>query len=696
MKKIGTDAVAKARETGDKIRQLIPLSRPPSSEGTRELSHHSQTSAETRPFADNTPLSTTGLRQRRSAQVSAFHDDKDADTTTKEVEVPVQSIAKYILVGYKSQLDPNKSFLEMTRLDNSSGREIYAVSFTTVMPTEVFYVLDRELGYKRRFYAQGNAWRQFTRALEGDEKRGHEKYWILDNVKPGEEVSVYFAPSEGSLAWSRGPIDPNLDLPLPKDQLSAEDVSAVTQFPIDSSTLSHILLMAADPLARCVIAVFRLVPHIIMVLLLFWVMQSAPKQTTVSFYQADSYLEWINVFVIYFANVTRKGFDVGEQISAIREAFALAKKVHDNEQLARGIRFGAVCELINVLQDPIAFVLSLYVAVYLSDDVFLNVLLNVVALEFVTDVDEDMTDAFTSWRYGEGAAISVALLDITYSVDESIEFWHDSSNSSSEKVHEDLRKGEVSNSTRWQLLISKSNGLGLLDTMDDGREIVSVLQLRLDVVKWDTMQEPDLVKQGGLYLAATTDHVWEHHISKHQRAQLFKHFPGIAIKFPWIGSVKLDKNHSIGAQHAPFLVEMIKIYPEVTAVSCRLERHDSDACVKVLSKGLMDNKTLKTLSLCASGVTDTGAMEIAKLLRCHSAMDFFWLIGNRGIGNSGALNLAAALCECEDANATLHRIYMGVNTISADCQEKCVQKTNGRMVFYPDDHPVCTDCIHAL
>ena len=100
----------------------------------------------------------------------------------------------------------------------------------------------------------------------------------------------------------------------------------------------------------------------------------------------------------------------------------------------------------------------------------------------------------------------------------------------------------------------------------------------------------------------------------------------------------------------------------------------------------MKSQTLEYLSLCKCNITDAGARELAKLLRSNSKLHYLWLLFNKGIGDAGARSLAAALSEGSDANTTFHRMYMGGNSISPECQAECIAKTNGRMVFIADEH----------
>ena len=180
------------------------------------------------------------------------------------------------------------------------------------------------------------------------------------------------------------------------------------------------------------------------------------------------------------------------------------------------------------MQPLCALALSLYIAIYLAEDVFLNVVLNIVALEFVAEVDEQMISAFLKTYYGEHSSVSVALLDVTYARDvhENNDFWQ-RSDSSKAKVQRALSgcvDGEITNASKWELLISPNRGLGLLGNLPDddngsngsGRKCVTSFMMKVGIVDWSTMEDTELVEQGGLYLAATTNFEWEHVMNRKQ------------------------------------------------------------------------------------------------------------------------------------------------------------------------------------
>lgn len=595
--------------------------------------------------------------------------------------------AKFVLAGFKNEWDLAKC-PEMKRLDSIKDRDIYGVSLVTVMPVERFQVVDAAIGWSRRYYPQGNGALPFTRALEGDEHRGHGKNWELETVRAGTEISLYFAPEEGSFAWTAGPLDSNFGMPRRGEGgMTADDIWAATHFELvgGGDTLSKILLMAADPRARVTIACFRLLPCFMMWLLMLWIQYSARNQMTVSFYQHGILSEWINVCIMYVAVILPKLFEMAEPVGLVREVFELATKVHDNPQLANGLRFAAAFELVNLMQPVCAFALSLYVAIFLAENVFLNVILNIVALEFVAEVDDDLIAAYTDWRFGENSALSVALLDITYAVHEENDFWNESDTAKA-RVQEALKRGEISNAMRWQLLTSSAAGLGLIGELEDGRECVKSFQMHVDVINWATMPERQLVKEGGLYLAATTNFTWENNISKKKRALLFKHFPSLALKFPWFGCMQVSRL-GLGQSHGQYLVDVINANDEVVELNAACNELGDDT-VAVLRDGLGDNKTLKKLSLCDCQLTDAGAVAFAELLRSNTTLEYCWLMDNKGIGDVGALSLAASLTkpkgdgDGDDANSTLRSLYMRNTGVSVDCQKKCIKATNGRMEFH--------------
>ena len=636
--------------------------------------------------------SITGLRHRRSMR-STIDDTSRSNVIDDGSPSSSAQKSKYTLIGIGLDYDIANG-IDMELLDDVKGRLIYGASAVTVVPCEGVLLVDNEPGCDRFFYPQGGIKsRQFTRVLTGKGNAAEcNTIWTIGDIRTGwvevgTEVSFYFAPDEKSFFWKVGRMENNIDMPHSKTKgLTTDDAWATTQFNMDNDFLSNILLMAADPTARFFMGIFYCVPYCIMLTLALWVTRTAPKYMTVKMYAHDSVLEWLCVISIYSSIFMKNGYDLGKQFMAVWEVYKLADKMRDDEE-ARGLRIAAIFGFVNILQIPLAFSLSMFIAIFLSEDLFLNVLLNVVALEFVTEIDDAMVSSFISQRYSDHAEISFTILDITYASDvsEDIDLWHYSDSSKNRVLHQ-LSKGDLSNDVRWGLLTQSDKGLGLLGfTKKHNRKCVSSFKLHLGVVDWVTLSSDQILDVGSLYLAGTTTLTWEHCIGFEKRALLFKHYPEQTVHFPWF-TLNLD-GVGLSAQHVPFMTQIANKHTEVITLACGKSKIGDSSAVRVLCDGLVENKTLKNISLTECDLTDSCAMIVGSFLRGNTSLETVWLSGNKNIGDTGALALLAALSEGDDVNKTLHYIIMGWNSVSPECQEKCARLAHGRMVFLSDECP---------
>ncbi|MGK3738841.1 MAG: hypothetical protein ACI8RD_013206 [Bacillariaceae sp.] len=645
--------------------------------------------------AESTPVSV--LRHRRSSMRSTV--DGKSRSYVVDDDSPSSSVqkSKYTLIGIGLDYDTANG-IDMELLDDVKGRLIYGASAITQIPVEGVLLVGCVCG--RFFYPQGGTKsRQFTRVLTGKGNAAEcETIWNIGDTRTGlvgvgTEVSFYFAPDEKSFFWKVGKMEKNFDMPHAKTRgLTADDAWATTQFNIGNDFLSNILIMAADPTARVVMGIFYCVPYCIMLTIALWVTHTAPKYMTVKMYKLDSVLEWLCVISIYSSIFMKDGYDLGTQFMAVWDVYKLADKVCDNEE-ARGLRIAAIFGFVNILQIPLSFLLSMFIAIFLSEDLFLNVLLNVVALEFVTEIDDAMVSSFISRRYSDHAEISFTILDITYAsdVNEDIDLWH-YSDSSKNRVLNQLSEGELSNGMRWELLTSSEKGLGLLGfTKQHNRKCVSSFKLHLGIIDWVTLSDDQLLDVGSLYLAGTTSLTWEHCIGFKKRALLFKHYPEQTVNFPWFG-LNLD-GFDLTAQHVPFMTQIANKHTEVITLACGKSKIGDSSAVRVLCDGLVENKTLKNLSLTDCDLTDSCAMTIGSFLRGNTSLETIWLSRNKNIGDTGALSLLAAISEGDDANKTLHYIIMGWNSVSPECQDKCARVAHGRMLFLSDECPTINSWI---
>ena len=134
------------------------------------------------------------------------------------------------------------------------------------------------------------------------------------------------------------------------------------------------------------------------------------------------------------------------------------------------MRYAAFIELVNLLQSIFALGLSFYVALFLSENIFLNVVLNILALEFVASVDENIIAVYVKERFGDESVISFVLVDLDYAkgIHEENDFWNESQLANTTVLH--ALKSDISNDTRWNFLTSISKGLGILGVLPDNRD----------------------------------------------------------------------------------------------------------------------------------------------------------------------------------------------------------------------------------
>lgn len=519
--------------------------------------------------------------------------------------------------------------------------------------------------------------------------------------------------------------------------LSSNDVWATTQFEIDpGNQLSNMIVMSTDRTARIVMGVFYVLPYIIMSILLLWVMRSAPKYMTIKMYNCDSLLEWLCVVSIYFSIFMKNGYDLGNDLTIVYEYFLVASKVSSTSE-RRAMQISAFFGLINLVQIPLSFLLSMFIAIFLSEDLFLNLLLNVVALEFVTEIDDAMVTSFLRRRYSDHAELCVSVLDVRYAehFNEDIDLWHKSCSSKS-RVLQLLSEGELTNEMRWELLTSTEKGLGLLGSVKHDkthyRECVSALKINMGIIDWGCLSEEDVINYGSLYLEGTTHRTWEHFIGYQMRALLFQHYPEQTVQFPWFG---LNLNElDLTSRHASCIakicnvhgenVEMVSLGGSCSTTSAMLRDGSCSSTIggssvsasgfiQTLCNGLETNTTLKNLSFSWCNLDDDCAERLASFLRRNSSMETLWLVGNKNITDAGALAILSSLSSSyddgddddndddgdgdddrtstamrrSDSNKTLQMVVLGWNSISPECEEKCTEVEKYRMIFLSEKYP---------
>jgi len=320
----------------------------------------------------------------------------------------------------------------------------------------------------------------------------------------------------------------------------------------------------------------------------------------------------------------------------------------------------------------------MYVAIFLSENIFLNVVLNVLALEFIANLDDALIHTFISRIY-DHSTVSLAILQIDYSVNEDDEFWAES-NSSKRAVREKL-KTDNKNNLIWMLLTSSSSGLGLLGRLQDGRECVNSFSLQIGILDWFTISDEEIIQNGALFMEGTSDGIWAHCVSKQQRALLFKHYPEVTINRPWFGCVNVA-GMGLRHSHVDFIAHILNNNTDALSLDAS-ENNFGDDAVMTLFEKLEHNKTLKKINLANCYITNQCAIAIADSLRRNTSLRHCWLSNNFEIRDSGALALALALAKDgdDDVNNTLLAVHMMGTNVSEECQKRCTYLSNGRIIF---------------
>uniref|UniRef100_A0A7S4QBD5 Uncharacterized protein n=1 Tax=Ditylum brightwellii TaxID=49249 RepID=A0A7S4QBD5_9STRA len=588
---------------------------------------------------------------------------------------------KYLVVGLNNEWNLDKCPV-MTRLP-IKGRDIFGYSFQSRLPVEEIQFVDAsQKGYARRFYPQYNldSYTSFLYFLEGDETCGEGINWKIKSPADGTQIGLYFEPSKRTAVFEPGPLNPNYDMPkLKEDLTTADDVHGVgTLYNIDDpiSTASKIFLMAGSPAAKIFIGIVHPAPYLILFLLALWSGKVAPIQIDVGIYQPVMNTEWLVVALIYLLVTLPIYFDVKDNMSEVYEIFAFGSKIRGRTRKALRIQSSAIIVMLNLLQPLFALGVSFYWALCLSENVFLNVVLNILALEFVSGLDDQVVDKFIHLYY-KNASISLMISDITYNMDDEKEFWLES-NSSRAMVTLALKE-DIPNEMRWDLLTSSSKGLGLLGKMEDGRTCVSSFELDIFVFGPNSSQgNEDIIEKGGIILTEITNTAWRHSLGPKQRGLFLKHYPGLAALKPWEGNMNIS-GAELWSWHEHFITYIVNNNP-VTSLNASYNHFSDDAIILMCEK-LKGNKKLQSLRLCGCLMTNGGAIAFSKLLRCNSVLRDCWLTHIVGISDSGAFALASALTEGDDANHTLLTLHMAGTSVSDECKKKCIDLTNGRMIF---------------
>mmetsp|Transcript_26801 Transcript_26801/g.35203 ORF Transcript_26801/g.35203 Transcript_26801/m.35203 type:complete len:625 (+) Transcript_26801:173-2047(+) len=605
---------------------------------------------------------------------------------------------EYTVCGYFCDWDTERA-PKMQRLKDipnflsQDGKplEVYGYSFKTSETgrKELFVILRAGMGWKERYYPQGDGTQPHTWVVKGDETRGSGVDWKLENVEPGTEISIYFSPSARILEWRIGALQPDFQLSAPKLSFWGCTLFSIADHEGEHS-LIHMLTMAVDHRYMLFSCLFHMTPFLIMSLLAIWILYVANDQIEIHLYKVGMVTEWINVVLLLMAVFIPQLYGAMTSVNHVIEVWTFSQKVYNNKSLSKSLRTAAVIEFLNKLQPLFALCLSIYVALYLSENIFLNVVLNVLALEFVADVDESLIKVYIKSRFGEGAAISFVLLDVTYSSFQGGDFWRQS-NSSKDDLLESLSSGsDLSSDWKWRSLVSSTHGLGLIgkeekqDESTGSKKLVDWVHsfdLQMDIVDWSVLDDQTLLNNGRLYLATTTVETWDRIISKNQKRILFQSFPSEVERFSWRGVLQFS-DLELSEEHAPHISKILVTHRgKLTEANFQNNPKLGDETLRIISNEVGDSQ-LRDFVFSKCGVTDAGAQYVADWLRQDRSIQYLNMADNENITDVGALELARALTEGSDRNSTLQKLFLvDCRGVSRVCRDHCNNITNNRIKF---------------
>eukprot|EP00485_Elphidium_margaritaceum_P021417 CAMPEP_0202718890 /NCGR_PEP_ID=MMETSP1385-20130828/126469_1 /ASSEMBLY_ACC=CAM_ASM_000861 /TAXON_ID=933848 /ORGANISM="Elphidium margaritaceum" /LENGTH=636 /DNA_ID=CAMNT_0049381815 /DNA_START=36 /DNA_END=1946 /DNA_ORIENTATION=+ len=605
---------------------------------------------------------------------------------------------------------------------DSDNRHLYSCTFKPVLPTERFQIVEKDSGWSIRYYPMGGPTHAAqSSCIRGDGDHGDGINWFVpwasirdarENRESGHDlavtamsepqdeedgenetetktdagtvhgaggsrnserdaITVYFNPETRQVEWEAAEFDPVYQLSAKLEgEILANDIWSSTQLSIVSrdDVVSKIFLMASNRASMLCISLFHILPILIMGLLLDWVAKSTYSELAVTLYKPNFFVEWLIVALVFLSLIAPELFDFFASLKQLQSIWRLAGKIQENAYLRIGLRLAVVVSLLDFIQPFLAIALSAYVAAYLHEGVFLNVIINIVVLEFIHNIDEKLVDSYIRGAIGvDRRSVSVAITDISYTVHESNDFWG-TSDSSKEYVLTALAKGDVSNTEKLRMMADTKFGLGLA-----GAEVRS-LRMTVNLVDWQNLEDDEIQKYGAAYLNATTDYTWSHMITKNRRALFFHHFPEIARNFAWRGTVHFKK---MEARHVPHLCHIIANQPDCVEIWLHAGDYGNPNNMAELCAELSRNSTVEKVGFPHCNLNNQSCSIVADMLKTNTGLKYLWLMQNRDIGDDSLPDLIAAL----EQNVTLYHLYLHDTGVTEQAKEEASDKTSARMKF---------------
>eukprot|EP00397_Hematodinium_sp_SG-2012_P002075 GEMP01002081.1.p1 GENE.GEMP01002081.1~~GEMP01002081.1.p1 ORF type:complete len:1140 (+),score=183.24 GEMP01002081.1:244-3663(+) len=387
-----------------------------------------------------------------------------------------------------------------------------------------------------------------------------------------EDCVVHVDPGVSELGASKTLVVPNKESnsassSKPTSPRSIEKPYALTRFPINASDpFSIMLLMCSSVPIMVSVVMIRLLPIVIMGILVSWlqhVRHRGVEEIDFGFYEALSpEEEYAVIALVYVGIVTPKMLQFYAPLKHFKSIvlFCSNASPYFIGFHWRMLWCSFVCFVVDLFFAPLfSMILSVYIALYLSEGSLLNVLLNAAALEFLNELDAAILNTFVDVWY-RGASVAMLIKRVrrlhpdksklsksrlrrvrlevgppcdsahphsAESNNNEEDFWQ--RNDAGKKAVFGLLKERITherNADRWRLLIDNERGLGLAS-----RDIYS-FAFNLQVMDLASLDESMIVSEGEKLLTMIDDTDWSHTLTNRQREIFRWYHPSAALDFP--------------------------------------------------------------------------------------------------------------------------------------------------------------------
>lgn len=431
-----------------------------------------------------------------------------------------------------------------------------------------------------------------------------------------------------------------------------------THFKMDvDDPISVAMMIAADSKLAAIIIIPQIAVWVFIGLFVTWLVQKHHLAEEGLKIFDGSPLEWIMILFVFVCI----GFPVIHTsyapFAAIKQYWALSEK--SQPSMRKLMKKGACIAVADIVQDIVLVVISFLVALFLSEDVLLDAVLNVIVLDFVGNFDNIISSKFIEVKY-PSSHIALTLWDVNYyfpgaNYNGEMAFW-DCSDSNQSDVFDYLRSTIPDGSKKLDMLV-RSSGLGILGTWPEnhhvegcrGEATVASVVMDIALIDWSefTGEAAKAVAIRG-FLSGATEEQWKFETTQIQQKLFLKHHGETVSRFSFSGNLHLN-GWRLTKKHAH----------QIAAIIC-------------------NSRKLKWMTLSDNALGDEGISIIADALKRNTTMQGL-TVRKVGMSDTGATSLLDAL---EQNKLVLsHCLELGGNDIS-DAMFKRMQQSIGTSPFY--------------